>query len=402
MSETVSGASSDAPQLDPASPDCPAPPAWARWTIRLLSLAAAALSGYLAWTAYQGGQVAGCRPGDGTGCERVLYSHWSGWLGMPVSVPAVSVFGAMFVSALMLSPRVPSELRRAAFVLLGPLCLLAAAAAVWFVGLQAFVLRSFCLWCTATHAIAILLAAVTFWQLPRPVRRGWATWSVSLLGLAILVMGQVFAEMPGLREREISESLARLRGSRPVIGSAEARHTISKLYDYTCPHCRELYGHLKQAIDRYGSDQLGVMLLAAALSHHCNPHVIETPDDEPAACELARISLAVWIESPEQFASYHDWLFQNEEPPSVAEAQRRAAEMIGERKVEQALLGNPATSPLAGGVSGMLNQHFEVYRRAGKGAIPKLIVGPKVFEGSARSAEELFEVLERELGLKPK
>jgi uncharacterized membrane protein len=41
-----------------------------------------------------GGALPGCRPEDG--CSDALSSSWANWLGVPVSVPAVALYLALF------------------------------------------------------------------------------------------------------------------------------------------------------------------------------------------------------------------------------------------------------------------------------------------------------------------
>src|SRR5580704_3726379 len=67
------------------------PPRPLVWLMRLLCCAALGVTGYLAVTALQEGEVAGCGSGGTFDCSYVLHSRWSKVLGVPVSIPAFAL-----------------------------------------------------------------------------------------------------------------------------------------------------------------------------------------------------------------------------------------------------------------------------------------------------------------------
>jgi uncharacterized membrane protein len=158
------------PDKPPVSPPAVGPegagPAAAllRWTLRALTLPALAVAGYLSLIALRGGAegMLGCGGLPQLDCEQVLRSPWSRWLGLPVSLPAVAVYGTMFLAAWLLGPRWPDRLRRAAWGAMVLGATLAGGAALWFVGLMVFPTRTLCLWCLVVHACGALAALLVF------------------------------------------------------------------------------------------------------------------------------------------------------------------------------------------------------------------------------------------------
>lgn len=125
--------------------------------LAVLSLGALSVSLYLTWSSWQTEAIAGCS-GDGSlDCDAVLASHWSRWLGMPVSL-----FGSItYVGILAVCwPAAKHPGGKACGGLLA-LSLLAAGAAVWFIVVQAVFLQSFCLYCLSVHACGLSIAGIT-------------------------------------------------------------------------------------------------------------------------------------------------------------------------------------------------------------------------------------------------
>jgi len=94
------------------------------------------------------------------------------------------------------------------------------------------------------------------------------------------------------------------------------------------------------------------------------------------------------------FPELHAWMFDSEQIRSPAAARKRAADLAGADRMDQALRSEEVNRQLARGVS--------VYRVVGAGAIPKLLFGPYVITGVAHDAQALFGLLEGKWGIKPK
>src|SRR4026207_566040 len=81
--------------------------------VRVLLAAALLISLYVGYVSFGGGAVAGCGPGSGG--DKGLHRRGSKWFGIPVSVPAVLLYGLMFAATLRLSRKATSEQQRQAW-----------------------------------------------------------------------------------------------------------------------------------------------------------------------------------------------------------------------------------------------------------------------------------------------
>tara|TARA_R110002049_G_scaffold4601_5_gene32596 strand:- start:826718 stop:828331 length:1614 start_codon:yes stop_codon:yes gene_type:complete len=157
----------------------------------VIATVALGVSGYLAWSGLTGNQVAGC-DGSVFSCEHVLTSKWSKVLGVPVGLPAVALYVSV-LGCLVVALRSSREsIRSLASSALMPLSLVAALAAIWFVGLQIFAVGQYCPYCLVAHACAILLAGLMIWR--RPLGNAHFARSVtwSILAVGGLVLTQLF------------------------------------------------------------------------------------------------------------------------------------------------------------------------------------------------------------------
>src|SRR4051794_20572145 len=73
-----------------------------RWTLVVLAWIAFSVAGYLAFHSVTGTSVAGCGMGSANGCDVVLSSSWSKWLGVPVAVLGVGLFATLAPLGLVL------------------------------------------------------------------------------------------------------------------------------------------------------------------------------------------------------------------------------------------------------------------------------------------------------------
>ena len=140
--------------------------AW--WTMFACSSTALMTSCYLAWAALTSSPVAGCGGGGSIfDCSHVLHSRWSMVLSLPVSVPAIATH-VLILSMLMAKP-LSHRLQQARWALIGFASLTAAAAAIWFIGIQIFWIEHLCSYCLVAHAGALVLASVFLWNRPAQV-----------------------------------------------------------------------------------------------------------------------------------------------------------------------------------------------------------------------------------------
>ncbi|HVY71773.1 MAG TPA: vitamin K epoxide reductase family protein [Verrucomicrobiae bacterium] len=119
-----------------------------------------ALSLFLLWFSLRGERVPGC--GAEGGCDEVLHSRWSSWFGLPVSLPAALMYGAVLWGAIAYRRETNPESRRKTGNLLTMAAVALAGAAIWFIGLQLLVIHAICKFCMATHLVSLATAS-TLW-----------------------------------------------------------------------------------------------------------------------------------------------------------------------------------------------------------------------------------------------
>lgn len=147
--------------------------------ITLLALVAGSVSLYLTWTSWQAGDVLGCTGDSHANCDAVLGSQWSVWLGMPVSL-----FGVLVYAGILLTTWPAAFGNRFARTALLTLALMAAGSAVWFIGLQAFWIQSFCWYCLTAHTCGLLVGILSLVMVTEKVPEHDYDQMRSLLGVA--------------------------------------------------------------------------------------------------------------------------------------------------------------------------------------------------------------------------
>jgi uncharacterized membrane protein/protein-disulfide isomerase len=423
----------DPADVDPAADGDPA--AWPARTGYAWGLAGTALIGLLlaayltAVSLTQRGLPLGC--GQGSGCDEVLRSRWSGVAGLPVSAVAIAAYAAALVCALLVCTG-RSGLQRTAWFTLTALAGALVSAAVWFVGLQVIVLRAICPWCLAEHAVGLVLAGLVFLArrrmyrpspalpadetgtspatAPVPTTRGVALGVIATMILAAVQMlvggaGSPVARLPAGRNADTGpgpdRQVAVLNGrlivdvhAAPHIGDPDAPHVLVLLFDYCCPHCRATHGFLAEGLRRYPG-QYAIVLLPTPLDSDCNPAVIETEPRFEEACDLARLALAVWTANREAYEEFDRWLFEPERPRTLVEARAQAETLIGPAAL-RAALSDPA-------IDARIAADVAAYAESGAQTIPVLLSSRMdSVVGRTETAEELFAILELELGLQMK
>lgn len=376
--------------------------------IRTLALIGFGISAYLFWMKLTGriSSVVGCG-GEG-GCANVLGSQWSQWFLIPVS--AVSACFYLGVIALTFKVSKPL-LTMAAFLLI--------AAALWFMGLQAFIIKSFCPWCFGTHSVGLLTAGAILWKARAPIEAPLVV--VPLALMTVLALGQIYGPKPKTYEvtseagietrKEVkvqNQGEGRLvtfkdpagkivktyrLGSVPLIGSPDAKHFLVKYFDYTCASCRTMEEDLNALMMKHPG-QVAVIVLPTPLNRACNPHLSAKIHDHKHACELARLGLAAWRAQPESFQEAHEILFQRP-VHSGASARTELEEIIPAEKLEEAL-----KDPW---IESSLRSSLEDYRALSSKRIemPKLMVrGTKTMHGLAPSTEQFLKLIAKEFQLR--
>jgi uncharacterized membrane protein len=349
--------------------------------------------------------LAGCGPGSG--CETVLGSRWSEILGMPVTVPGMLIYAALMLA-----------LTRAGRPLLAPLLGVIFAAAVWFIFVQAALIRAFCPWCMAAHGVGItltvlgLMHAIRIDGSPKRVLSRFAL--AGIAGAFGIIALQVFGPKPATHrvsdlpaaapQTDVargahSQGEGRLavffdgrKGYRveelPHIGRADAPHILVEYFDYGCSACRTMGGHLDALVSAYPED-ICVILLPMPLDRECNPSMPPLEPGNPGACVMARAALAVWRNSRENFNAFHYAV--------LADPTADNASMLASALLEDA----PAAmrDPWVESIIATNITDWQVIS-ADNAKLPKLIVGGRrIMHGFPPTEAEFIQVIADQLGL---
>ena len=428
------------------------------WThaVRMLLFSASIITAYLAIaTLARGGDVPGC--GQDSGCGEVLGSPWAYWLGIPVSLLGLGLYGAFFISTFSLKIGQQQKATRA----LNSLTLFSfatLAAAAWFVGVQAVAIKSFCPYCCTAHGLASLAAVIFLSQASDigsrlSVRLNFGVGIVVAFGLVAVIaavqiilpkepeaplivdLGQaqtnapiaeakpapkptpppapavepkptapavatVTPEAPSTPKAEpflVPRSTLSLDAARlPLLGPANAPHRIGCLFDYTCHHCRQLHGFIRTAIDQFDG-QLSCLMIPMPLDANCNAQIKRTGRDHVNACKYAKICLAVQQIAPAKYDAFDRWLFTNHKTTKpLAKVREHAASLVGAVALNKAVAS--AT------VQQQLQQNIRAYelnsKNGKKSLMPQTIIKDQVIFGPPPSDAALQSILKKILGLK--
>lgn len=170
----------------------------------------------------------------------------------------------------------------------------------------------------------------------------------------------------------------------PVLGNADAPYVFVEMFDYTCPHCRNTHHAIKGAFENYG-DKLAILALPVPLERSCNDAA--SGGGHVGACELARISIAVWRVAPERFHEFHDWMFETTRSPASARAQ--AEKLVGAEKFRKEYASKIPSE--------YIKRHVDLYKKVGQGSVPKLLFPRSTINGEINSKSTMVSTIEREL-----
>jgi uncharacterized membrane protein len=333
---------------------------------RFCFLSAAVLAAWLGHLSLTRQAVPGC--GMGSGCDSVLSSPWA-WAG-PVPVAWLGALVYVLAFAALCLPARFAWVRPTTLLLFGG----CAAAALFFVAVQALVIRQWCPWCCGLHALALTGAAFGLagrrpspgdgpaairpraaFAGPRPVRLvatgALATVAVLTAGLSLLPGQPVAESFLVVGADEDAAPLARLESGSgaeegaepgassagppapdtlslldgkfsfplaalPRIGPPDAEHLVVAITDPTCRHCRRAEEQLASALALYPEGSLAVVFLPAARDTLLGP-------------ALQQILLTLWREKPEAWALLHADLAAGRQEVTLEAVHARAAEALG-------------------------------------------------------------------------
>jgi protein-disulfide isomerase len=183
----------------------------------------------------------------------------------------------------------------------------------------------------------------------------------------------------------------------PLIGSPNADHIVTLLFDYECPHCQQLHFMLNEAVRRCGG-KLAFVLCPTPLNTHCNPYIPRDVDAFKDSCDLTKIALAVWAARREAFPAFDNWMFSLEsgdrwEPRSLDAARTKAVELVGKQKFAAALNDS--------WIERYLQTSIRIYGTTVQGgnSVPKMIFGSRWVVPQPNDADDLISILHDNLGV---
>jgi len=388
---------------------------WTCWSVRILGSTALVVCLWLLSRKWTGEitSLAGC--GREGGCFQVMGGRWSEWFHLPVTLLAALLYAGLLV--LTLGPLRRWGGRDVALTLTG---VVLAGAALYFLTVLYAVERRHCPWCLGLHLTGLTVAGLLLVDALGTLGRA-ALWRPTLIGagaLLLLGIGQVWGPQPqtwlltggsavvpemAATAPAVPQEVRFLDGQLvyhtdrvPMSGQPGARIILLEFFDYTCASCRTLAGDLK-ALQKKWPGTFGIIALPSPLNRACNPDLKPQVPDHEGACELAKLSLAVWKAKPTAFAEYHDYLIALPLPATqerLAEARRKAAALAGGAAVVAALNDSSLAQ--------QLSENITAYRRLTTQSIvmPKLLLPTSgVMHGLAQDTATFIRMMENQLKL---
>jgi len=168
------------------------------WTMRLLSLVAFILSIYLSKITLFGGDALGCDGNSGQNCNEILSSAWGYWMGIPITLAALINYSAIFIGLIFTGSGLPLFVRRITWSCVFLLLILASGAAIWFMNVQIFILKGFCIYCTIIHGCGLLMSIILLSNIFRYSRSFFSgnffliLTIIGIIGTVVLIAGQLW------------------------------------------------------------------------------------------------------------------------------------------------------------------------------------------------------------------
>src|SRR6478672_8766358 len=209
-----------------------------RWTLRVLAWLAFGVASYLAWHTMSQTPVAGCSVGSHEGCDPVLSSSWSKWLGIPVAFLGLGCYATLATLSVLLGLRSATANRWISTVFV-MLAIAAAGASLWFVGVQVFALGNYCPYCLVADTCGVALGVIATAFAIRSVyaQRGMPQSPAVQPGLmalrTTLPVGSRTAPLAVRTEQSTPWLLPAIGGAIPLIGMLIGGQLLfaSKTYD---------------------------------------------------------------------------------------------------------------------------------------------------------------------------
>lgn len=383
----------------------------------------------------------GCDEGD---CGAVLASKWSKVFDVPVGALGAAAYGLLILLAARPLPARERGPRLAATTLVA----LIPAAALWFVFVQAKILRAFCPWCTATHLLASAGAILLAWSwhrdaprrpssasapgarrdtLPPGVWRPALAAAASILGLVILgqvaspeappprTLSATMAPPPAATPASASAPLASSTSASPAPGATGAETPKSP------PGVLSLHGGRFQLDPRQvpiiGSPDAPhrMVMLSDYTCRYCRAAhrllhavrqdfstnefaILMLPSQHGGeSLEIQQLMLATWRLDPGLWLQVADDLYEERLALVPATVRSTLEANLGPERLTAALLASQAwTRDLFQLSRGIYTANSE---KAGSRSIPQFILGQEIIVGAPSDAAEFYQLLAQHLGL---
>ena len=170
----------------------------------------------------------------------------------------------------------------------------------------------------------------------------------------------------------------------PLYGSPEDEFILAEMFDYTCSHCQATHRAIQQAKAQLGG-RLAVLALPVPLHRSCNPHAKNNAAGGQVACDLAKLSIAVWLTDRDQFGPMHDWLMQTTRTSGQARA--FANSLVDPDKLTSNLTGSLPEA--------FIQKNVFLYNQAGEGALPKVMLPTSTLVGEVGSGQTIAELVQK-------
>jgi uncharacterized membrane protein len=342
------------------------------------------------WIGLSEDPVLGCGAG---GCGAVLGTRWAKVFRIPVAW-----YAAFFYAVWVACEFVKIRGHRVWFA--GA----AAGAALWFIVVQAFILKAFCPWCMSVHTVGLFLGGlVLIADGQTALKRFLPVGLASCLGLGL---AQVYGprdpshlmEVMDGKAGEIADSRyvsfdgGKIRFSLdeyPRLGTPSAKHVVVELFDYQCISCRVMSGYAKALVEAY-PEQVSVLLVPVPMDSACN-HFLAGGGHYEGSCAISRIALALWAAQPASFGDFHEALMSD---PSEALARDLALAFMDQAQIDAALKDEHLQS--------LLEANIRTWKRLSgtSSSLPKLLVSDRrVLHGLPASRKAFLEIMKTELSL---
>ena len=322
----------------------------------LLSLIGIGLAGYLTYLhiGLMRGDLLGGAACSGSGafnCHAVTGGSWGSFLGVPLSL--WGILGYFAVLAIALWGRQSAEASLQAAALITIVAAGSVAADLFLLGVQAVVLRAYCLFCLLTYVVNVLVLFVAWRGLAAapgasvshagaaigalmPSARqpaSWLFWGMMLaaaLGVAGVHVATLF-----LTRGSLGDVRAQVRGfltSRPAVtidtagdpvdGPADALIRLVEFSDFRCPACQRASKFNRIVLANHRKDA-SLTFKHFPLDTACNDRVQRAV--HPGACELAAASECVNQQG--KFWPFHDRVFEQGPDYQVNHIERDVQEL---------------------------------------------------------------------------